>query len=117
MKRGRPFLVLALVALALPAHAAAPELRTTGLHVSGAAKLAVSVGIPDVIQPAAAQRLTSGFATRVLIRVELYREGVRDPVARAFRLSDIVYDLWGETFRVLRRSDSGAAPDEREAAT
>lgn len=54
--------------------------RTTGLHMRNG-KLAISVGVPDIIQPADAQHLTSGFATRVLIRVALFREGTREAVA------------------------------------
>jgi len=89
--------------------------RTTGLHMRNG-KLAISVGVPDIIQPADAQHLTSGFATRVLIRVALFREGTREAVATTYRLADIVYDLWEEKFRV-QRSDARGVLDQRDAAT
>jgi hypothetical protein len=106
-----PFLLLA----ARPARAADFALRTTGLHRTGG-RLAISVGIPDIIQPADKQRLTSGFATRILIRVALFREGTRQAVATTYRLADIVYDLWEEKFRVQRRDARGVL-DQRDAAS
>jgi hypothetical protein len=115
-RRGFIALPFALVA-ARAAGAAELAVRTTGLHRDRrSGKLTVSVGIPDIIQPANAQRLTSGFATRVLIRVALFREGTRQPLAQTYRLGDIVYDLWDEKFRV-RRTDARGVNELRDAAT
>jgi hypothetical protein len=114
--RRRGFMALPLVLLAArPARAADVALRTTGLHRTGG-RLAISVGIPDIIQPADAQRLTSGFATRILIRVALFREGSRQAVATTYRLADIVYDLWDERFRVQRR-DARGVQDQHDAGS
>jgi hypothetical protein len=114
--RRRGFIALPLLALAARrAQAAGPPVRTTGLHHKGG-KLLISVGAPDIIQPDSARRLTSGFATRVLIAVGLFREGAREPLARTFRISEIVYDLWDEKFRV-RRTDAGGGGDVRQAGT
>jgi hypothetical protein len=114
--RRRGFMALPLAALAArAARAAEPAVRTTGLHWRDG-KLAVSVGVPDIIQPASAQRLTSGFATRILIRVALFREGTRQAVAQTYRLADIVYDLWDERFRV-RRADARNVNELRDAST
>jgi hypothetical protein len=114
--RRRGFMALPFALLAArPARAAEFPLRTTGLHRKNG-KLAVSVGVPDIIQPADEQRLTSGFATRVLIRVALFREGTRQAVSTTYRLADIVYDLWDEKFRV-RRSDARGVLDQRDALT
>jgi uncharacterized protein DUF4390 len=114
--RRRAFIALPFAVLtARSARAAEIGVRTTGLHHRNG-KLAVSVGVPDIIQPANAERLTSGFATRVLIRVALFREGLRTPVAQTYRLADILYDLWDEKFTV-RRTDARGAEDVRDAAT
>jgi hypothetical protein len=113
-RRGFIALPLALVA-ARAARAQALPVRTTGLHWRNG-WLAVSVGIPDIIQRAAAQRLTSGFATRVMIQVALFREGTAAPVAKTFRLGEIVYDLWDERFRV-RRTDARGINDLHDAAS
>lgn len=113
--RRRGFIALPFVLLAArPARAAAVALRTTGLHRTGG-KFGVSVGVTDIIQPSD-PRLTSGFATRVLIRVALFREGTSQAVATTYRLSDIVYDLWDERFRVQRRDARGVL-DQRDAGS
>ncbi len=73
--------------------------RTTGVErVDG--RLVASVGMQDLFGPAERQRLTSGFATRILIRVYLHREGSSDPIALAIQRSEIVYDIWDEKFRL-----------------
>jgi hypothetical protein len=114
--RRRGFIALPVAWLAArAARAAAPAVRTTGLWRHNG-KLLISVGISDLIQPASAARLTSGFATRVLIRVALFREGVRDPLVQSYRLADVVYDLWDEKFRV-RRTDAHGGGDLHDANT
>lgn len=80
--------------------------RVTGIE-AGDGKLLVSVGLQDLITGADRQRLTSGFATRVLVRVYLHEEGVDDPVSVAFQRAEIVYDLWDERFRVRVTRDTG----------
>lgn len=82
--------------------------RTTGIGQHGPFLLA-SVGLQDLFTPAARERLTSGFSTRVLIRVFLRREGDPEPVAVTFQRAEIVYDIWDEKFRV--RVTRGAGTD------
>jgi len=67
------------------------------------------VGLPDLFGPEDRERLTSGFVTRVLLRVALQEEGVAEPVALAFQRTEIVYDIWDERFRL--RVTRGAGPD------
>ncbi|HVR62317.1 MAG TPA: hypothetical protein VMU50_10485 [Polyangia bacterium] len=101
------FCVLAGLAAALspaPARAEASGAgsltrRTTGVELVDG-RLAASVGLQDLFGPAERQRLTSGFATRVLIRVYLHREGGNDPIALGIQRAEIVYDIWDEKFRV-----------------
>jgi hypothetical protein len=110
---GRIVVLCAAVALLL---AAAPRARADDplpTRVTGIGrargKLLIDVGLQDLISGADRQRLTSGFATRVLIRVYLHQEGQPDPVAVAFQRAEIVYDLWDERFRVRLARDS--SPD------
>jgi hypothetical protein len=99
---------------ALAAGAAELAVRTTGL-ARRHGKLLISVGVPDIIQPSSESHLTSGFATKVLIRVALFHEGTREAVATTYRLADIVYDLWDEKFRV-QRTDAHGRAELRDAA-
>jgi len=69
----------------------------------------VRVGLQDLFGPEDRERLTSGFVTRVLVRVALQEEGSTEPVALAFQRAEIVYDIWDERFRL--RITRGAGPD------
>jgi hypothetical protein len=110
----RAFVLCAAAALAGPVAAAEPAVRLTGLHHSGG-RLMVSVGVQDLMRPADVARLTSGFATRVLIQVVLVRLDVRAVVAQSFRHTEIVYDLWDEKFRV-RRIETSVPSEDRVMA-
>ena len=83
--------------------------RFVGVHTKGG-KLAVSVGLQDLFWPTDGERLKSGFASSVLIRVELFREGGKHPLAQEARSTYIVYDIWDERFRV-RVVDASGAPE------
>jgi hypothetical protein len=89
--------------------------RNTGFAVGGGPLLA-SVGLQDLFGPAEKKRLTSGFATRVLIRVAVQQVGADEPVAVAFQRTEIVYDIWDEKFRL--RVTRGTGPESHlEART
>jgi hypothetical protein len=113
---------LAALAIALylgvpsqPAHATALPTRQTGLAQLGNI-LTVSVGIPDLFTAEEKQRLMSGFATRVLIRVYLHEQGSSTPLAVAVQRVEIIYDIWDEKFRL--RFSRGPGPErELEVAT
>jgi hypothetical protein len=103
----------ALAATVCPGAARADELleRKVGLTAATATTrtLFVSVGLQDLFTPAARERLTSGFATRVLVRVQLLRHGETEPLAVGFQRVEIVYDIWDEKFRL--RITRGVGPD------
>jgi hypothetical protein len=73
---------------------AADELprRTTGLAITPAG-MVVSVGLQDLFGADDRARLTSGFVTRVLVRVAISEEGAREPLAVAFQRAEIAYDI------------------------
>ena len=96
-------------------YAAPLPVRTTGIGHHGNL-LVASVGLQDLVTDAARDRLKSGFATRLLIRVYLRREGDPDTIAVAFQRAEIVYDIWDEKFRV--RVTTGPGTDRTvEVAT
>jgi hypothetical protein len=89
-----------LTTAALPARAADPlPQRTTGIGVKQG-QLVISVGLQDLFGPAERSHLTSGFASRVLVRVALQQEDVAEPVALAVQRGEIVFDIWDEKFSV-----------------
>jgi hypothetical protein len=104
----------AAVALAATLAAAAPALadeplpqRTTGMVVKDG-QLLISVGLADLFGPAERQRLTSGFSTRVLIRVALQEASGDEVVSLAVQRAEIVYDIWDEKFSVRVTRGLGA---------
>lgn len=101
---------LALLACLAGRARAADELprRTTGLAITPAG-LVVSVGLQDLFGAEDRARLTSGFVTRVLVRVAISEEGSREPIAVAFQRAEIVYDIWDERFRI--RITRGTGPE------
>ena len=103
-------LLFALALLvAAPARAEVVPERTVGLAFRDRILL-VSVGLQDLFSPAARDRLTSGFATRVLVRIQLSRQNTQEAVAIAFQRIEIVYDIWDERFRV--RTTHGGGSDK-----
>jgi hypothetical protein len=95
--------------------------RTTGAVIKNG-QLLISVGLQDLFGPSERQHLTSGFSTRILIRVAL-QDATRDdrePVALAVQRAEIVYDIWDEKFSVRVTRGLGAelralAPNADEA--
>jgi sugar/nucleoside kinase (ribokinase family) len=70
--------------------------------------LIVSVGLQDLFGPAEREHLTSGFSTRVLIRIALQDQATAEPVAFAVQRAEIVYDIWDERFSVRTTRGLGA---------
>ena len=114
--RKRSYTIAAVVAFAATLAAAAPTpaqadeplpQRTTGLVVKDG-QLLISVGLGDLFGPAERQRLTSGFSTRVLIRVALQEASGDEVVSLAVQRAEIVYDIWDEKFSVRVTRGLGA---------
>jgi hypothetical protein len=109
---------LLLLALAAGARADERPPRTVGIHRRGG-WLGASVSLRDLFGPTESERLRSGFVSRVVLRVEIYPEGGKQPIAAANRRADVLYDLWDERFRVAVVDRYGIksflVPSEREA--
>ena len=100
LRRAQGVLLLLVIALhASGARADERPPRLVGLHRRDG-WLSCSVGLQDLIWPSDDERLRSGFVSRVVIRVELFRDGERQPAAIADRAASILYDLWDERFKV-----------------
>jgi hypothetical protein len=94
------FVLVATLLAAGTTRAADPlPARTTGIGVKQG-QLVISVGLQDLFGPAERNHLTSGFASRVLVRVVLQQENVDEPVALAVQRGEIVFDIWDEKFSV-----------------
>jgi len=103
----------ALVSIGIPGRARAEEdlpERRIGLVLQPRVIYAW-VGLQDLFTAASRERLTSGFATRVLVRVQLFRHGDTETLAVGYQRAEIVYDIWDEKFRVRMTSGAGG---ERE---
>jgi hypothetical protein len=107
-RRAAFLLASALCGAARPARAAdAPPRRVVGVEVKDG-QLEISVGLQDLFGATERQRLSSGFATRVLIRAAVQDESTGEPVAVAVQRAEIVYDIWDEKFSVRATRGLGA---------
>jgi hypothetical protein len=94
-------------ATATAAAAGPPGERVTGVAIRDG-QLTVSVGLQDLFGVEERKRLTSGFATRVLIRVALQEADSDEPVSLAVQRAEVVYDIWDEKFSVRVTRGLGA---------
>ena len=62
--------------------------------------LTTSVSLRDLFGPGDGERLRSGFVHRVVIRAELWPDGGKQPLFRADRHAELLFDLWDERFRL-----------------
>ena len=100
-------LVLGLLA-ASPAAAQEDELKVRKLGIARTGPhLSVSFSYRDAFTPKVKEKLKSGLPTRVMVQINLERQGKSKPVAFWFRSATIVYDLWEEEFVVTVRDSRG----------
>jgi hypothetical protein len=106
--RRRRLLPLAL-ALALAGDAAAtPALPVRPARIDDDGRLVtMTTSFPDLFDAALGARLDSGFATHLVVRAYLVREGADRAEALAIRTSRVAYDLWDEVYLVEERDDTG----------
>jgi hypothetical protein len=114
----RRTLLVALVALALPARANAQEPKAEELPrrqatlswtktEKGAELLTASFSYKDVLDKAMQEKLASGLPTVIALRAYVLREGEPNPVALAVRTCRVTYDLWDEVYRLKIASPGG----------
>ncbi len=114
MRRGSPLLGSLIVGLLISALWPAlawsaddePPRRQLGVSISGKDLLA-SFTFRDAFTPAIKEKLTSGLPTRVVLQINLERQGQKKPLTYWVRSATIVYDLWEEVFIVTVEDDRG----------
>jgi hypothetical protein len=87
-----------------------PPLRQSGIEIKNG-QVTISVGLQDLFGPTEREHLSSGFATRVLIRAAVQDESTGEPIALAVQRVEIVYDIWDERFEV--RATRGLGAEQR----
>jgi hypothetical protein len=83
-----------------------------GTFIEDGQFLKVSVGFREMFDGALRERLRSGFATTVVMRVYLYQRDGGEPIVAAARTVKAVYDLWDEQF-LLRTEEPGRTWNEK----
>ncbi len=74
-------------------------------------KLVVSTSFTDLLDEKAYERLSSGFATTIVVRIYVYKKNREMPVAMVMASFRAVYDLWDEVYVV--RIDGPQGRDTR----
>ncbi|MBI4512312.1 MAG: DUF4390 domain-containing protein [Deltaproteobacteria bacterium] len=103
--------MLTLALTLAPVRAWADEPRAVGarrleIHERGH-KLTVSGTFTDVFDQVLLERLSSGFATTILVRAYLFRKGQRAPISQSAATVRVIYDLWDEAYLVQVRDPTG----------
>lgn len=80
--------------------------RNLGVHINKN-HLETSFGFHDVFTSSIRQKLNSGLPTRVVLQMNLERQGVDTPVSYWVRTTSIVYDLWEESYIVTVEDSKG----------
>lgn len=106
-----PLLVAGLLAFTLLSVRAAakdedPPTRQLGLGLAGK-NLVATFGFSDAFTASVREKLKSGLPTKVVVQINLEREGERQPVSYWVRSTTIVYDLWEEVYIVTVEDDLG----------
>lgn len=69
--------------------------------------LLVSFNYKDVFTPAIREKLKSGLPTRIILQINMERQDVSKPISYWVSTTNIVYDLWEESYIVTVEDDRG----------
>jgi hypothetical protein len=98
----------ALVLLAAAPARAVPDVPERQVQIDDDGRfVSLSAAFPDLLDDDLKHKLDSGFATNVVVRAFLFREGAAAPDALALRTFRVAYDLWDEVYLVEERDDAG----------
>jgi hypothetical protein len=100
------FSVFALASLAARAKGDDPPTRQLGIGLSGQS-LVATFGFTDAFTNEVREKLKSGLPTKLVIQINLERQGERQPVSYWARSTTIVYDLWEEVYIITLEDDVG----------
>lgn len=106
----RRILALAMVLIGLwsaRAFSQAPgNIATRAMNVVWGFVPSVSFSVRDFLDTAVSQKLQSGLPQTVITRLYAYSEKGRDPLAVGVLSCRVVYDLWENTYRIERQTET-----------
>lgn len=76
------------------------------VHVVWNSVPSISVSLRDFLDVAVSQKLQSGLPQTVITRVYAYSERSKDPIAVGVLSCRVVYDLWENTYRIERQTET-----------
>lgn len=100
-------LLALLVALTAHADEAAPE-SVKMRFVERGSELTASVKIQKLFDADAYQKLSSGFASTIVVNTFVYPRDEKEPIAARQLVRQVVYDLWDEDYVI--RLDTNSKP-------
>lgn len=100
--------MLGLLALSSTARAEEGELvYKRGQFFEDGKAISVSLGFREMLDAPARERLKSGFATTVVMRIYLYEKSGGPPIAFTARTLRAVWDLWDEQYILKLEEPAG----------
>lgn len=99
---------IALVAVALTATPAAADDPITKMKFAERGNsIFVTTDVTSVFDLASYERIEYGLPSTVVVRIWVYPEGSKRPVAFQLLHREVVYDLWDEVYQVALQGPSG----------
>jgi hypothetical protein len=108
MKWGRVVVLLVLIASVAAADDDTVPETVKMRFVERGTELTTSVKIQKLFDAEAYQKLSSGFASTIVINTFVYPQDEKEPIAVHQILRQVVYDLWDEDYVI--RLDANAKP-------
>ena len=103
----RRAIALLLIALACVCGAqAGAQVSMRAMTVSWTPMPSVSFSVRDFLDAAVSQKLQNGLPQTVITRLYAYPERGKDPIAVSVLSCRVVYDLWENTYRIERQTES-----------
>jgi len=84
----------------------APPVSIRSMTVAWSTVPAVSVSVRDFLDVAVSQKLQSGLPQTLVTRVYAYSERGKDPLAVGVLSCRVAYDLWENTYRIERQTET-----------
>jgi hypothetical protein len=101
----RTLAVLLMVTAGVCAQAAA-QVSMRAMNVSWTPLPAVSFSVRDFLDTSVSQKLQNGLPQTVITRLYAYSERGKDPLAVSVLSCRVVYDLWENTYRIERQTET-----------
>jgi hypothetical protein len=83
-----------------------PAIATRSMNVLWGLVPSVSFSVRDFLDASVSQKLQSGLPQTLITRLYAYTERGRDPLAVGVLSCRVVYDLWENTYRIERQTET-----------